>query len=125
MIGRYTHNAFWQEPQLIDTDDPMLGMAQHYLLCPPTTPEDHARADAQRLPQLRDRRRRLPRHPDLPRVRQRAERHVEHGPAAKLGIPTMFFEGDIADAAFYKDEVLESRLEAMLEAIDVNRMRAA
>ncbi len=34
LCGRYIHNAFWQEPQLIDTDDPILGMAQHYLLCP-------------------------------------------------------------------------------------------
>ena len=30
----------------------------------------------------------------------------------ELGIPTMFFEGDVADASFYKDEVLEGRLEA-------------
>ena len=37
----------------------------------------------------------------------------------------MFFEGDVADASFYKDEMLESRLEAMLEAIDVKRMKAA
>ena len=34
MNGRYTHNVFWQEPQLIDEDDPMLGIAQHYLTCP-------------------------------------------------------------------------------------------
>ena len=35
------------------------------------------------------------------------------------------FEGDVADASFYKDELLDSRLEAMLEAIDVRRMKAA
>jgi benzoyl-CoA reductase/2-hydroxyglutaryl-CoA dehydratase subunit BcrC/BadD/HgdB len=34
LCGRYIHNAFWQEPQLIDTADPILGMAKHYLLCP-------------------------------------------------------------------------------------------
>src|SRR5208337_1928275 len=28
LCGRYIHNAFWQEPQLIDTADPILGMAQ-------------------------------------------------------------------------------------------------
>jgi hypothetical protein len=39
----------------------------------------------------------------------------------ELGIQTMSFEGDVADAAFYKDEMLDSRLEAMLEAIDVRR----
>jgi hypothetical protein len=35
----------------------------------------------------------------------------------------MFFEGDVADASFYKDEILESRLVAMLEGIDVRRAR--
>lgn len=34
VCGRYTHNSFWHEPHLIDEDDPILGMAQHYLLCP-------------------------------------------------------------------------------------------
>ncbi len=41
-----------------------------------------------------------------------------------LGLPAMFFEGDVADASFYKDEVLESRLVAMLENIDVRRAKA-
>jgi benzoyl-CoA reductase subunit B len=41
----------------------------------------------------------------------------------ELGIPSMFFEGDVADASFYKDEILESRLAAMLEGIDVRRSR--
>jgi hypothetical protein len=36
----------------------------------------------------------------------------------------MFFEGVITDAAFYKDEMVESRVEAMLEAIDLWRMEA-
>jgi benzoyl-CoA reductase subunit B len=26
--------SFWQEPELIDLDDPVLGMAQNYLICP-------------------------------------------------------------------------------------------
>src|SRR3546814_4568997 len=34
ICGRYTHSSFWNEPHLIDEDDPILGMAQHYLLCP-------------------------------------------------------------------------------------------
>jgi hypothetical protein len=37
----------------------------------------------------------------------------------------MFFEGDVVDASFYKDEILESRLVAMLEGIDVRRSRSA
>jgi hypothetical protein len=40
------------------------------------------------------------------------------------GIKSFFFEGDVADAAFYKDESLESGLVAMLETIDQQRARA-
>ena len=34
VAGRYTHMAFWQEPQVIDLRDPLDGMAQNYLTCP-------------------------------------------------------------------------------------------
>jgi benzoyl-CoA reductase/2-hydroxyglutaryl-CoA dehydratase subunit BcrC/BadD/HgdB len=124
MVGRYTHNSFWHEPQLIDTDDPILGMAQHYLLCPSNhsskimgellinecrnygidgvvfhaTRTCRAFANGQNI---------------MSRMVQR-----------ELGIPTMVFEGDVADAAFYKDEMLEGRMEAMLEAIDMQRMKS-
>jgi benzoyl-CoA reductase/2-hydroxyglutaryl-CoA dehydratase subunit BcrC/BadD/HgdB len=43
--------------------------------------------------------------------------------AQRAGIQTMVLEGDVADASFYKDEILVSRLEAMLETIDVRRTR--
>jgi hypothetical protein len=36
----------------------------------------------------------------------------------------MFFEGDVADESFYKDELLNVRLEAMVEAMDA-KSRAA
>ena len=39
------------------------------------------------------------------------------------GVKSFFFEGDVADASFYNDEMFDSRLEAMLEAIDVQRMK--
>ena len=34
IAGRYTHSSFWQEPQIIDAENPLRGMAQHYLICP-------------------------------------------------------------------------------------------
>jgi benzoyl-CoA reductase/2-hydroxyglutaryl-CoA dehydratase subunit BcrC/BadD/HgdB len=125
LAGRYTHNAFWQEPQLIDPDDPLLGMAMHYLLCP----TNHGYKTLQHLT-LKD-----CRDYDLDGVVFHSSRTCRAftGPQQilartvqnELGIQTMFFEGDVADASFYKDELLESRLEAMLEAIDVRRMRGA
>jgi benzoyl-CoA reductase subunit B len=123
--GRYTHNVFWQEPQLIDEDDPMMGIAQHYLTCP----ANHV-VKIQAELMLRD-------CTDYGidgvvfhasrtcRAWSNGQNVLSRIVQRDLGIPTMFFEGDIADAAFYKDEMLESRLEAMLEAIDVQRMKAA
>jgi benzoyl-CoA reductase subunit B len=124
MVGRYTHNSFWHEPQLIDEDDPILGMAQHYLLCP----SNHsARIMGELLvEECRDY--------GIDGVvfhSTRTCRSFTNGQSImsrmvqrELGIPTMFFEGDVADASFYKDEMLEGRLEAMLEAVDMHRMRA-
>jgi benzoyl-CoA reductase/2-hydroxyglutaryl-CoA dehydratase subunit BcrC/BadD/HgdB len=124
MVGRYTHNSFWHEPHLIDEDDPILGMAQHYLLCP----SNHSSKIMGEL--LIDE---CKEH-DIDGVvfhATRTCRAFSNGQNVmsnmvqdELGIPTMFFEGDVADAAFYKDEMLEGRLEAMLEAIDMKRMRA-
>jgi benzoyl-CoA reductase subunit B len=123
VAGRYTHNAFWQEPHLIDTKNPLRGMAQHYLLCP----TNHG---VKTLKYLANR--------DLEKYN--VDGMVFHstrtcraftGPQAILGktaldtysIPHITFEGDVADASFYKGEMLETRLEAMLESIDVARAR--
>jgi benzoyl-CoA reductase/2-hydroxyglutaryl-CoA dehydratase subunit BcrC/BadD/HgdB len=123
LCGRYINDAFWQEPQLIDDDDPLLGMAQHYLLCP----TNHGYKSLQHM-MLRD-----CRDYGVDGVVFHSTRTCRAftGPQQilaktvqnELGVQTMFFEGDVADASFYKDEILESRLAAMLEAIDVRRMR--
>ena len=41
----------------------------------------------------------------------------------KLGLPVAMFEGDMVDETYYKDEVVNSRVEAMLEAIEASRAR--
>jgi len=124
ICGRYTHSAFWNEPQLIDEADPILGMAKHYLLCP----FNHS---AKVLGEL------LVRDCEMYGIdgvvfhATRTCRSASNGQmimaqvAQRAGIQTMFFEGDVADAAFYKDEILQSRLEAMLETIDARRSRTA
>jgi benzoyl-CoA reductase subunit B len=123
LCGRYIHNAFWQEPHLIDTEDPILGMAQHYLLCP--TNHGLKTLDHLTLRDCRDY--------DVDGIVFHSTRTCRAftGPQQllarsaqnTLGIPSIFFEGDVADASFYKEEILESRLVAMLEQIDVQRER--
>ena len=123
LVGRYTHSSFWHEPQLIDEDDPILGMAQHYLLCP----FNHS---AKVLGELLLKECENYAIDGVVFHATRTCRSASNGQmvmaqmAQRAGIQTMFFEGDVADAAFYKDALLESRLEAMLETIDVRRRGA-
>lgn len=124
VAGRYTHDSFWQEPDLIDVDNPLLGMAQHYLICP----INHGlkimeellikRCDEYAIDGIAFHSTRTCRAMTNPQhiLALTAER--------ERGIKSFFFEGDVADAAFYKDESLESGLVAMLETIDQQRARA-
>jgi benzoyl-CoA reductase subunit B len=125
LAGRYIQNAFWQEPQLIDTSDPILGMAQHYLLCPTNhgtktldylTLRDCEAYDVDGIVFHSTR---------TCRAFTGPQRLLARSAQKNLGIPSIFFEGDVADASFYKEETLDSRLVAMLEAIDVRRERGS
>lgn len=122
VAGRYTHESFWQEPHLIDENDPIMGMAKHYLLCP-FNHSSKFMGDLL-LKQCRDY--------DVDGVVFHATRTCRSATNGQLvmaqmvkeaGLQTMSFEGDVADEAFYKDAILETRLEAMLEAIDAKRNR--
>ena len=124
VAGRYTHESFWQEPQLIDTDNPLLGMAQHYLLCP----LNHGLKNLEELLL-----RRLDEYAiDGIAFHSTRTCRAMTNPQAMLartaererGVKSFVFEGDVADASFYNDELFDSRLEAMLEAIDVQRMKS-
>jgi benzoyl-CoA reductase/2-hydroxyglutaryl-CoA dehydratase subunit BcrC/BadD/HgdB len=124
IAGRYTHHAFWQEPHLIDPENPVLGMAQHYLLCP----TNHGAKTIRQLV-LRDCEQYkvdgIVFHSTRTcRAFTNPQRLIAKAAQRDHGIPSMFFEGDVADASFYKDEILESRLAAMLEGIDVRRARS-
>jgi benzoyl-CoA reductase/2-hydroxyglutaryl-CoA dehydratase subunit BcrC/BadD/HgdB len=125
VAGRYTHMAFWQEPDLIDAKDPVLGMAQNYLICP----NNHA------APILIDLVTDLCRKYEVDGMVIHASRTcrahtnpqflIANAAQKRLGIQTTMFEGDVTDESFYKDELLNSRVEAMLEAIDARRTAAA
>jgi len=41
----------------------------------------------------------------------------------RSGVAVAMFEGDMVDESFYKDELVNSRVESMLEAIDARRGR--
>ena len=125
VVGRYTHMAFWQEPGLINASDPVLGMAQNYLICP----NNHS------APILIDLMMDLCKKYEVDGMVIHASRTcraftnpqflIADAATKRLGIQTSMFEGDVTDESFYKDELLNSRVEAMLEAIDARRIAAA
>lgn len=124
VAGRYTHSSFWQEPDHLIDEDPLRGMAEHYLICP----INHNYANLEYLT-LRDCEKYgidgLVFHSTRTcRAFTNPQSLLARSAEEKLGIPSMSFEGDVADASFYKDEILESRLAAMLETIDVRRARS-
>jgi benzoyl-CoA reductase subunit B len=124
VAGRYTHESFWQEPQLIDPEHPLMGMGQHYLLCPLNHGLKNLkemllrRLDEYAIDGIAFHSTRTCRAMTNPQniLARTAER--------ERGVKSFVFEGDVADASFYNDELFDSRLEAMLEAIDVQRMKA-
>jgi len=125
VAGRYTHDSFWQEPDLIDVDRPLLGMAQHYLICP----INHGykimeelllkRCDQYGIDGIAFHSTRTCRAMTNPQ--QLLARTAER----ERGIKSFSFEGDVADAAFYKEESLERGLVSMLESIDQQRAKEA
>jgi benzoyl-CoA reductase subunit B len=125
VAGRYTHMAFWQEPDLIKAQDPVLGMAQNYLICP----NNHS------SPILIDLIMGLCSKYEVDGMVIHASRTcraftnpqflIADAASKRLGIQTTMFEGDVVDESFYKDELVNTRVEAMLEAIDARRMATA
>ncbi|HEX4107522.1 MAG TPA: 2-hydroxyacyl-CoA dehydratase family protein [Solirubrobacteraceae bacterium] len=123
--GRYTHLGFWQHPDVIDVDgDPLDGMAQNYLSCPISI--SAPQVIELTLQHCRD---------------YRIDGMILHGAhtcrafsypqfligeavSSNLKMPTAMFEGDMVDESFYQDELVNSRVEAMLEQIDARRARA-
>jgi benzoyl-CoA reductase subunit B len=122
IAGRYTHMAFWQEPHLIDVSDPILGMAQHYLICPNNHGANMLTDEVMKLCE-KFRIDGMVFHVSRTcRAFTNPQNLFADAAHKRLGIPTAMFEGDVTDDSFYKDEMLNSRVEAMFEAIDARRM---
>jgi len=124
VAGRYTHMSFWQEPQLIDLADPVRGMGQNYLACPNNSSAPFMIGEIDRICDKFD----------IDGVVFHASRTCRGmtnsqfliaDSAQRHGRRTMFFEGDVADESFYKDELLNTRLEAMIESMAARQSAGA
>ena len=123
VAGRYTHMSFWQEPQLLDLDNPVLGMAQNYLVCPNNHGAPIMIGEIEKLCDKFEADGVVCHASRTCRGMTNAQFLIANS-AKKYGRQAMFFEGDVADESFYKDELLNVRLEAMVEAMDARRRAA-
>ncbi len=123
IAGRYTHMAFWQEPDFIDVENPLEGIAINHLECQlnlgyPITEERMMKLcrdysiDGLILHSART-------------CRSFARSHYLMGDSLsrKMGIPSTMFEGDMVDESFYQDEIVNTRLEALLESLEAKKKR--
>ncbi|AKH70346.1 Benzoyl-CoA reductase/2-hydroxyglutaryl-CoA dehydratase subunit, BcrC/BadD/HgdB [Spongiibacter sp. IMCC21906] len=116
VAGRYTHMSFWQQPDLIDLSNPVRGMAQNYLICPNNHGAPIMIGEIEKVCDTFD----------IDGVVCHASRTCRGmtnqqflitESAVRNNRQAIFFEGDVADESFYKDELLNTRLEAMVEAM--------
>jgi len=116
VAGRYTHMSFWQQPDLIDLSNPVRGMAQNYLICPNNHGAPIMIGEIEKVCDKFE----------IDGVVCHASRTCRGmtnqqflitESAERNNRQAIFFEGDVADESFYKDELLNTRLEAMVEAM--------
>jgi benzoyl-CoA reductase subunit B len=124
VAGRYTHMSFWQLPEAIDLADPVPGMAQNYLACPNNSSAPFMIGEIDRLCDKFDLDGVVLHASRTCRGMTNAQFQIADS-ARRHGRKSMIFEGDVVDESFYKDEMLNTRLEAMVEAMDARKRQSA
>lgn len=125
VLSRYVHLGFFHEPELIDPERPLESLAACAV-----------RAQFNRTTEwLINNVARLCQEYSLDGIIAHAHRTCRHialyqpeimdGVSRKLGIPAIYFEGDVADESFYSDAEVDSKVKALLELIDAKRGTAA
>lgn len=123
VAGRYTHLAFWHEPQVIDINNPLEGIAINHLECQlnlgyPITEERMMKLcrdysiDGLILHGAR-----------TCRSFGRSHYLMAENFMRKMDIPSTMFEGDMVDESFYQEEIVNTRIEALLESLDAKKRR--
>jgi benzoyl-CoA reductase subunit B len=123
VAGRYTHMAFWHEPDTIDPEHPLRGIAINHLECQlnlgyPITEErmmtlskDYS-IDGIVFHGAR-----------TCRSFSRSHFLLAENLNKKMGIQSTSFEGDMVDDSFYKEELVNTRIEALIESLEAQKSR--
>lgn len=121
VAGRYTHMGFWHEWEPIDVNDPLEGMAINYLVCPINLSAPLMIEEIIKLCEKYEINGMVLHAARTCRAFTNPQHLIADAVQKRLGIPVAFIEGDMVDESFYKDEIVNSRVEAMLESIEGRR----
>lgn len=121
VAGRYTHMGFWHEWESIDLSDPLAGMAINYLVCPINLSAPLMIDEIIKLCEKFEIEGMVLHSARTCRAFSNPQFLIAEAVQKRLGLPVAMIEGDMVDESFYKDELVNSRLEAMMEAIDGGR----
>jgi benzoyl-CoA reductase subunit B len=123
VAGRYTHMGFWHEYEHIDVSDPLEGMAINYLVCPINLSAPQMSAQIVRLCREYEIDGLILHVARTCRAFSNPQFLIAEAVKKELGLPVAMIEGDMVDESFYKDELVNSRIEAMLEATESRLQR--
>lgn len=118
VAGRYTHMGFWHEHECIDVNDPLVGMAINYLVCPINLSAPLMIEEIIKLCKKFEIEGVVLHAARTCRAFSNPQFLIADAVGKRLGLPVAMIEGDMVDETFYKDELVNSRLEAMMEAIE-------
>jgi len=123
VAGRYTHMAFWQEPDVIDVNQPLRGTAINHLECQLSLGYPITEAKMMELCKFYSIDGVILHGARTCRSFGRSHYLMADNLARKMDISSTMFEGDMVDESFYKEEIVNTRIEALLESLEAKKQR--
>lgn len=123
VAGRYTHLGFYSVPELIDPEKPLESLAENGVVLHANHNIDWLIDNVSKLCQeysidgLISQAHRTCRPLAAPQL------EMMDGVSRRLGIPSTFFEADIADDTFYSEGQVDTRIQALVESIAAKKKR--
>lgn len=123
IAGRYTHQSFWQEPDVIDPEDPLEGIAINHLECQLNMGYPIAIRKLKELCEYYSIDGIVFHAARTCRSFDRSHYLMAEELRRTMGIQSTMFEGDMVDESFYQDEIVNTRIEALLESLEAKKSR--
>lgn len=123
VAGSYTHLGFWPVPHLMDPENPLEAIAKNHLLCPVNMRFPVFEHETMKLMSDYSIDGVLLHGARTCRAFSRFHYLIGESLSRKMDISSVMFEGDMTDETFYNNEVIDTRIEALLESLAAKKIR--